>query len=240
MKNILIPTLFDQDTVSAVKAALKHANGKPARIILMSVCEIPDYCSSAQFLRKIKSETPCSEKAVLEVCRNLVSTENAQLKIHSQYGVSSPVIKNLLEHFEAELIVLTPSYKAAQKRIHRQCCKILANAKSPILHLNSNFNDSNFSKAMYVEQTQSRYHLEDLQQMVRDQFDFTIVSQTKLMEGQDSQELTPLLSEAISKNNINLLIETRKPEKIRLKNKEKINFNETLDVPVLSFYEEIV
>lgn len=240
MKNLLIPSTLEQDTINAVKIAIQQSKGKNCTIFLVMVSEIPDTYSSASFLRNIKSEMSVSQKNILDTCRELTAaSENCSLKIHHQYGVSAPVMKNLMEHFGIELAILTPSYKNTEKRIHNQFLQILSNCKCPILHLCPNFEEQDLNKAMYLEQTKSRIQIEDLQELVQDHFDFKIVSQAKIFSDQKPEEIQPLLTEAITKNNINLLIETRKPKKIKMKNKE-ININESFGLPVLSLYEEIV
>lgn len=241
MKNILIPTTHHLDTINAVKTAIKQSKGKTCTITLLLVCEIPDTYSSSLFLRTIKSEMTVSQRNVLESCRNLAaSAKNCTLKIHHQYGVSAPLIKNLLEHLHVDLTILTPSYKKAEKKIHKQFRSILANCKCPILHLNSNFEESELQNALYLEQTKSKLQAEDLQHLMQGHFDFKIVSQAKFFEDQNIEEINSQLSEAILKNQINLLIQTRKPEKIKLSKNEKSNINESLGLPVLSLYEELV
>lgn len=240
MKNLLIPTTHHSDTINAVKTAIKQSKGKICTITLLQVCDIPDTYSSSLFLRTIKSEMTVSQRNVLESCRNLVaSSQNCTLKIQHQYGVSAPLLKNLMEHLQIDLTILTPSYKKAEKKIHKQFRSILANCKCPILHLNSNFEESELQNALYLEQTKSRLQAEDLQQLMQGHFDFKIVSQAKIFEDQNLEEMQPQLAEAISKNGINLLIQTRKPEKIKLNNKEKLSYNESLGLPILSVYEEI-
>lgn len=239
MKNLLIPTSLQHDTINAVKTAIKQSKGKNCTVILLQVCEIPDTDSSAFFLRSIKNELTVSQKNVLETCRKLVEhSQNCTFKLQHQYGISAPVMRNLLEYLHAELIILTPSYKNSEKKIHNQFLQILSNCKYPILHLNSNFEAKDLNKAMYLEQTKSRLQAEDLQQLMQGQFDFRIVSQAKIFENQSVEEINPELSEVISKNDINLLIQTRKPEKIKLN--KKLNINESLGLPVLSLSEEMV
>ena len=241
MKNMLIPTTLQPDTINAVKTAIKQSKGKNCNVILLQVCEIPDTDSSAFFLRSIKNELTVSQKNTLEACRNLVAvSQNCTFKLQHQYGISAPLMRNLLEYLHVGLIILTPSYKSAEKKIHTQFLQILSNCKCPILHLNSNFEEQVLNKAMYLEQTKSKLQAEDLQHLVQDQFDFRIVSQATIFEDQNVEEINPQLSQAISKNEINLLIQTRKPEKIKLSKKRKSNINESLGLPVLSLYEELV
>ena len=241
MKNLLIPTTLQPDTINAVKTAIKQSKGKNCNVILLQVCDVPDTDSSAFFLRGIKNELTVSQKNTLEACRNLVAvSQNCTFKSQHQYGISAPLLRNLIEHLHVGLIILTPSYKNAEKKIHNQFLQILANCKCPILHLNSNFEAQDLNKAMYLEQTKSKLQAEDVQQLMQDQFDFKVVSQATIFEDQNVEEINPQLSEAILKNQINLLIQTRKPEKIKLSKKEKATINESLGLPVLSLYEEMV
>ncbi|WP_447635110.1 hypothetical protein [Flavobacterium microcysteis] len=240
MKNLLIPSTLEQDTINAIKVAIQQSKGKSCTVFLTLVSEIPDTYSSATFLRNIKSDMSISQKNILDDCRDLIAaTQNCTLKIHNQYGISAPVMKNLMEHLNIELTILTPSYKSTERRIHNQFLQILANCKCPILHLSPNFEEQDLSKALYLEQTKSRLHVEDLQELIQNNFDFRIVSQAKIFSDQKPEEIQPLLTEAITKNNINLLIETRKPKKIKLKNRD-FSINESFGLPVLSLYEEIV
>lgn len=239
MKNLLIPSTLELDTINAVKVAIQQSKGKSCTLFLALVSEIPDTYSTATFLRNMKSELTASQKNVLEYCRELVTiSQNCSLKIHYQYGISTPLVKNLIEHLSIDLTILTPSYRNAEKRIHNQFVQILSNCKNPILHLSSNFEEQDLTKAMYLEQTKSRLQIEDLQELIPSHFDFRIVSQAKIFNDQNPEDLELLLNEAITKNKINLLIETRKPKKIKLKNKN-LHATENFGLPILSLYEEI-
>lgn len=238
MKNLLIPSTLDLDTVNAIKVAIQQSKGKNSTIYLALVFEIPDTYSTATFLRTMKDDMTISQKKVLEYCRELIAiSQNCNLKIHHQYGISSPLVSNLIEHLNIELTILTPSYKNEEKRIHNQFVQILSNCKCPILHLNSNFEDQNLTKAMYLEQTKSKLQAEDLHKLIPAHFDFKIISQTKIFNDQNPEDLESLLNESILKNKIDLLIETRKPKKIKLKNKNT-SAGENFDLPILSLYEE--
>ena len=239
MKNLLIPSTLELDTINAVKVAIQQSKGKSCTLFLALVSEIPDTYSTATFLRNMKSELTASQKSVLEYCRELVTiSQNCSLKIHYQYGISTPLVKNLIEHLSIDLTILTPSYRNAEKKIHNQFVQILSNCKNPILHLSSNFEEQDLTKAMYLEQTKSRLQIEDLQELIPAHFDFRIVSQAKIFNDQNPEDLELLLNEAITKNKINLLIETRKPKKIKLKNKN-LHATEDFGLPILSLYEEI-
>jgi len=241
MKNLLIPTTLEADTVNAVKTAIRQSKDENCTIMLMLVAEVPDTDSAAFFLRTVKSEMTVSQKKVLNEIRAMINEAgNCTLKIHNQYGVSSPLIKNLIEFHKISLTILTPSFKSSAKKIQVQCMQLLCNCKSPILHLTENCNEQDLSKALYLEKNKSRFQAEDLQQLILNEFDCKIVSQAKIQESQVAEDMTAMLAEAISKNKISLLIETRKPEKISFKKKNMSTINEVLGLPVLSVYEELV
>lgn len=239
MKNILIPTTLQSDTVNAVKTALKSSNGEPCQLILMLLTEIPDTYSSAHLLRSINQKLSTTQESVLKTCRKTISeSNNCSLKIHHQYGISSPVFRNLMKHYTIELTILTPSFKASKKKINTYCVQIISNSKCPILHLNANFEEA-FSQALYIQNLDSTLQKEDLQTYINTLFSLKIISQTKTSGQQKAGEIERFLADTISQNNINILIETRKPKKLKLLKEEKATINETLGLPILSLYEEV-
>lgn len=234
MKNILIPSTLQNDTINAVKAGIHAANGNQCQLILMVLADIPDTFSSASLLRNINTGLTSSQENILDECRQIASeTNNCNFKIHHQYGISSPVFKNLVSHFNISLTIITPSFKSSQKKINSLCVQIVSNSKCPILHTNVNFDQEIFSQALYIKNSDSQLHAQDLQASVNTLFPLKIVSES------DTNLDQPFLNETITKNNINILIETRKPKKLKLLTKQKAALNELLGLPVLSLYEEI-
>ena len=240
MKNFLIPTTLELDTITAVKSAINQAKNTNCEIILMMVSDTPDAFSSAQFLREMRTSLTASQEEVLETCRYIIEhTANCKLKIHNQYGLSASILKGIIEAFSIKLVVLAHSYKQETKRIHQYLFKLAANQKCPILHLGTEVNKDDFNKALYIENAKANMHVKDVQQFLSKNFSFEIVSQTANFDD-NFDEFAPCLSEAISKYDIDLLVETRKGEKIKFKKTKKINVNEQLGLPVLSLYEELV
>ncbi|KIO51982.1 hypothetical protein [Flavobacterium hibernum] len=240
MKNFLIPTTLKDDTISAVKSAVNQAKDSQCEIILMIVSESPDSFSSSYFLREMRTSLTRSQEEVLDTCRYIIDhTPNCKIKVHNQYGLSSPIFKRIIEVFSVKLVVLTQSYKQETKRIHQYLIQLAGNQKCPILHLGTEQFKEDFNKALYIENAQGNVHVKDVQQFLNENFSFEIVSQTSSFED-NYEKLAPYLSEAISKYNIDLLVETRKGEKIKFKKTKKENINDKLGLPVLSLYEELV
>ena len=240
MKNILIPSTLESDTLDAIQFAVQQSKGQQCTIFLTFINEIPDTDSPAAFLRTMKCELTFSQKEVLSNCWKLMTdSKNCSLKIHNQYGISAPTLKNLIQHLSIDLTILPLSYKSAEKRIHKQFIQILENCKCPILHLNSKSENQDYSTAMYLEQNKSKLQIEDLNTLIPENFNLKIVSQAKIFKDQNPEDLSTILNDVITKKNINLLIETRKPKKIQLKNKTTTTIQD-YGLPVLSLYEELV
>ncbi len=237
MKNFLIPTTLEIDTISAVKSAINQAKNTNCEIILMMVSDTPDAFSSSQFLREMRTALTTSQEEVLETCRYIIEhTANCKLKIHNQYGLSASVFKGIIDAFDVKLVILTHSYKEESKRIHQYLVKLAGNQKCPILHLGTELSKGDFNKALYIENASANMHVKDVQQFLSANFSFEIVSQTANFDN-DYEQFAPYLSEAISKYDIDLLVETRKSEKIKFKKTKKEKGNNRMGLPVLSLYE---
>ncbi|WP_428229282.1 hypothetical protein [Flavobacterium sp.] len=240
MKNFLIPTTLKDDTICAVKSAVHQAKSSDCEIILMMVSDAPDTFSSSGYLREMRTGLTASQEIVLDTCRYIVDhTTNCKIKVHNQYGLSSPIFKRIIDVFSVKLVVLTNSYKQETKRIHQYLVQLAGNQKCPILHLGSEQYKDDFNKALYIENARASMHVKDVQQFLNENFSFEIVSQTSNFDD-NYEKFAPYLSEAISKYDIDLLVETRKGEKIKFKKTKKENINERLGLPVLSLYEELV
>lgn len=240
MKNFLIPTTLKDDTISAVKSAVNQSKDTESEIILVLVSEVPDTFSSSSFLREMRSGLSRNQEDVLETCRYIIDhTPNVKLKVHNQYGLSAPIFKRLIEAFSVKLVILTHSYKQETKKIYQYLIQLAGNQKCPILHLSTEINKEVFNKALYIENSSRNIHVKDVQEFLSANFSFEIVSQTASFED-NYENVAPLLSEAISKHNIDMLVETRKGEKIKFNKTKKENVNEKLGLPVLSLYEEMV
>lgn len=240
MKNFLIPTTLKEDTIDAVKLAVYQAKESDCEIILMIVSEIPDTYSTSNFLRTMRASLTKTQEEVLEVCRLITaSSANCKIKIHNQYGISSPIFKNLITTFSVKLVILPHSYKQETKRIHSHLVQLAGNQKCPILHLSSEPYKDDFNKALYIESVQQNLHVKDIQQFISNNFSFEIVSQTKNFDD-NYIEFAPHLIEVISKNQIDLLVQTRKAKKIKFKKTKNETINDLFGLPVLSLYEELV
>jgi len=241
MKNILIPTTLKHDTLKAVRAVVKNVREDNMKIVLLMLSEMPDGITDLLFSSKSGIETSVQEQKVLDECRKYVAEFNqVSLQVHHQYGISGPLLRNIMNHHTIGLTVLTPSYKNETGSIHRQAVKSLLNSKCPILHIPEKATELALDQAIYLDNSPSHISMETIQQMLNKEFAIRVVSQAKLMNGQRTEELTPALMQTIEKNNINLLVETRKPEKKGWsvgKVAKQVSLAEKLGVPVLSLFD---
>ena len=97
----------------------------------------------------------------------------------------------------------------------------------------------NFSKALYVKNNQGKIGLETIQHFLDKHLPLEIVRQTtNATENQD--DVLRYINEAISKHDIDMLVQTRTVQKIQFKKTKKEDLHEKVGLPVLSLYEELV
>ncbi len=86
----------------------------------------------------------------------------------------------------------------------------------------------------------SRLNIDDVQQYIQNQFPLQIISQVLKKEQETSEYINSLLTEVLSKNDIDFVIETRTSERSKVKKKNRNTLNQIFDIPVLSLHEETV
>ena len=240
MKNFLIPTRLTPDTVSAVKTAINHSKNENAKIILFLVSDEIDSFSSAQYLREYGNQITHKELDVLDSCRDLIENfPNCRLEFKRQSGISSPLLKNFLQFHSVNLILLTKSVITSEKSVHTNLVHLIENQKIPILRL-INDHTTQLNKAIYLENAFSRLNIDDIQQYMQDQFPLQKISQVLKKDQETSEYINSLLTEVLSKNDIDFVIETRTSERSKIKNKKQSGLNQHFDIPILSLHEETV
>jgi len=236
MKNILIPTILEEDTICAVRTAIAQLRGRQDHIVLMLLKEVPDTYSAAASLSNMNFTCTKEQQNVLSKCRKLFNDANSKLSIHYQFSISAPLLRNVMQHFDCSLVILTPSFRNSRERENRHLVKVLLKSKYPLLHLNS-IQVQTLTNALYIEHKSSRFTVQELQQMLNNTFNFRIISRTKVSDELSLHDANPIIAEAISHKQIDLLVETRKVN-------QKVSAGQLttpvlkFGVPVLSIYEE--
>ncbi|MBD3583894.1 hypothetical protein [Flavobacterium selenitireducens] len=237
MKNILIPTVLEPDTLSAVTSAISYSNGEDFQIVLLLLNEVEPSYSAAAFLRNAKPTLTSVQQKTLEQCADKIrEAQHVSLHVQRQASISAPLVRNLMQALEIGLIIVPKSFRESSKKINRYCLGLLSNCQCPILNL-CETPASEMQKALYLEYTGSKLQVSDLQRHLDGKFPFRIVSQAKISPAEE-QSLRQLLAETITRNDIDLLVETRKPAKVKL-GKKPVSFHDELKLPVLSVYEAI-
>ena len=103
-----------------------------------------------------------------------------------------------------------------------------------------NDHTTQLNKAIYLENAFSRLNIDDIQQYMQDQFPLQKISQVLKKDQETSEYINSLLSEVLSKNDIDFVIETRTSERSKIKSKKQSVLNQHLDIPILSLHEETV
>lgn len=239
MKNVLIPTTLNSDTLKAVKAITANMHNGNTKIVLLLLSEMPDGITDLLFSSRSAGEISFDKRQVLDECRKYTETfKNVSFHVHHQYGVSGPLLRNIMNHYNINLTVLLPSYRVEKESVHKQAVSILGNCSCPLLYLPETLESLVLDQAIYLEKEPTRISMEEVQRMLRQEFDIRVVRQAKL-NGYSEEELKPVLSETIDKSNVGLLVETRKPQKPgwRVANKAQISLAGKLGVPVLSIID---
>lgn len=235
MKSILIPTTFEADLINAVEAAVAQSTGTNCTITLLNLKEAEDTYSAGYTLQKMGSSFTAAQRQVADKCYEAVKrAPNCRLAIHDQFGISGPLLKNLMEYLNTDLIIITRSYRAEKRKIHTYCLSLLVKSRMPILHTGEE-KKPNLDNALYIEHKAAQLGVRELHRLVNGRFNMKIVSSARLDEGQSVKTLENDLLAAIEQNNIDVLIETRKPEKKKF---SEFLINDSLGLPVLSIYEE--
>lgn len=240
MKKFLIPTTLLPDTIAAVNTAIYQSKNVDCEIVFMFVCESPDTYSTSQFLREMRKKLTTNQENVLENCRALIDDNpNCKLKIHNQSGLSTLIFKGIIDYYGVNLIIFPNSYKKETKKINQYLVQLATKQKCPILHLNVDHNAETCNKALFIKENNGKITLESVQSFLNDNFPLEIVSQTTHQNGH-YEDAVPFINEAISKYNINMLVQTRINQKVKFKKNKHNNMNQELGLPVLSLYEELV
>jgi hypothetical protein len=239
MKNVLIPTTLHSDTLKAVKTIIDNVHNKKVKVVLLLLSELPDGITDLLFSSRSAGEISYDKRQVLDECRNYAARfSQVAFHVHHQFGVSGPLMRNIMDHYAINLTVLLPSYRKEKESVHRQAVSILSNCSCPLLFLPEEIESLVLDQAIYVEKEQTRISMEEIQRMLKQEFDIRVVQQAKF-NGYSEEELKPVLAETLDKTNIGLLVETRKPEKSgwRSTKRAQISLAEKLGVPVLSIID---
>ncbi|RYG49583.1 MAG: hypothetical protein EOO01_12330, partial [Chitinophagaceae bacterium] len=229
MKNILIPTFLSRDTETAVLTAI-GASEPESEILLLIPGESPGDESASAFMRNMRNSLSAQQLEILAICRKHAASAGFQLRVHSQAGISGPLVRNLLANMEIGLVIIPVSFAARQKPLSKNVVAWLAKSRLPILRMSESAS-TEMKNALLLENASGSAGLVELQQRINRRFPIKIVSQAAVSDHE--QSLQKLLRETINSNEIDVLVSTRRTENTR-NSKTEHDLHHALGLPVLS------
>lgn len=155
MKNILIPTTYEIDSTDALKVAAdicQHSGG--GEIILFSISEISDSITELLFLSSKDNIDLNKRDAVLKFWESYSSQHrmNANIKFHHQYGLSRPVLEQVIDRFGADMVIIPQSFQLSKNYIHQFALKLFNQCNSPMMLLPpKNLSYKGIQRALYLD-----------------------------------------------------------------------------------------
>jgi len=154
MKNIIIPTTFENDTIDALKVAADLKRKGSGQIVLISLSEITDSITDLLFLsEKNVQNVGNRDKLFADWSKALDDFALPKLPIieHHQYGISRPILIQLLEHFKAEMVIVPNSFLQSKLFIHRLFLRLLNKSEFPVMQLPDDTDGSEeIQRALYL------------------------------------------------------------------------------------------
>ncbi len=134
MKNILIPTTLEPDTLTALKMLLDYSRHERTKVVLLLVSEMPFGIADMLFSAWSVDELPEEKRHVLECCRHFTETlPNSTFHIHHQVGVTNPILRNILDHYSINLTVILQSFYLDNAWINKQVFSFLVKSSSQLV-----------------------------------------------------------------------------------------------------------
>ena len=142
MKNILITTTYDVDTFNALKIAADLIRHHKGSVVLLTVSDLSDSITELLFLSARDHVDQEQRQKRLEEWRhfkiqNDVSFDSLDIKEHHQFGFSRPILRQILERFEIDMIIVPHSMQRSRFCIHKVLLKLLNDSQYTLLLLSA-------------------------------------------------------------------------------------------------------
>lgn len=126
MKSILIPTALTPDTLAVLRTVLGDTHYEQVKVVLLLASEMPYGITEMLFSNWSVEELPTAKRLVLEGCRDFIeSLPNTIFHIHHQVGITQPLLRNILDHHNINLVVIPSFFYSDESWINRQVVSIL-------------------------------------------------------------------------------------------------------------------
>ena len=223
MKRILIPTVFHQDTLAAVRLAAELNTQGDLVITLMTAFELSDSITDLLFLAPHHHIDEQARHTFMDSVREVINARNEriELKEHHQFGVARPVISQVLERLNTDMIIVPRSFQESKNYIHKSLLSVFNKLKYPLMLLPLEKSvPSAIQRALYL-QPDAGTEIGTLAQ-----FPFHVIHQDMLSETMQGQSLQNI----INNFNIDLVVQSKRSRQIPQNNE----LSAELQLPVLT------
>lgn len=154
MKNILIPTTFESDTLQALKMSSRFKQNEEVNITLLSASALGNSIIDRLFLSNTNSPDPAKRQQVLDAWSVYQSQNNIHscTNEHHQYGVSRPVFRQVMKRFSIDMAIVPLSYQQSKIYTDRILMSFLHDSKIPLMLLPAEQQEEqDIHRALFIE-----------------------------------------------------------------------------------------
>jgi len=223
MKRILIPTVFHQDTLAAIRLASElNAHGDEVIITLLTASELSNSITDLLFLKPHSETDKLARQQMMNGVQEMLRTRKFMRMIeHHHYGVSRPKIGQLLERLETDMILVPRSFQQSNHYVHKSMLSIFNKLHHPLMLLP-------LEEAVPVMIQRALYVHEDMTPVVKSlpQLPFHIIHQIMLTETMQGGPLKQVVNDF----KIDLVVQSRHGNRVPQNNE----LTAELSLPVLT------
>jgi hypothetical protein len=154
MKNILITTTFEADTLQSLKIATEVIGNSASEICLLSTSEISDSITDLLFLSPKDHIDTRKRSELLDAWKNLKGTRGSKFKLHEhhQYGMSRPILEQILSRYKVDLVIVPTSFQQSKQHIHHFLLKLLHKTSCPLMFVPQTRQPDAIKRALYLNE----------------------------------------------------------------------------------------
>lgn len=224
MKNIIITTTYEADTLHALKIAADLKRDGGGNIILLSTSELSDSITDLLFITSQKHIDQDKRTLLLKMWSAFREQNNLSLILeeHHQFGMSRAILEQLLERFNADMVIVPLSVQKSKQYIHKFLLKLLHKSECPLMLLPEEKQlPEAIQRALFLD-VFGRPLTPSIQNLP-----FHIIHQSMVDLEQNEDHSLKLL---IEKLKINLIVQTKRNGELKEDNSDVIE----LGLPVLT------
>lgn len=139
MKNVLIPTTYESDTLEAMKIASRLLGRNDNYIVLLSASDVSDSIQELLFLSSADRIDQSKRTALMKEWIRYKEEHDPdslwRVMEHHQFIITPPIVDALLERFGAALIIIPDSLRQSREHPHRYLLQLLNGSACPLMLL---------------------------------------------------------------------------------------------------------